>query len=456
MGPAGSGQRVMTMDTQNRGTPSVTTLATIEGAFEALCATADTIPSSWLAPVREKAFKTFLSTGFPGPKDEDWKYTSLVGFAERSATYLQNRPGDEAGDRIGSLLGALPLTAGEIQIVFVNGRVRPDLSNVSEALPGLKLLPYSAADASTGEQILRHQPIDHNAMIALNWAFLSDGLAIHIEDGAKIEPLIHVIFLSDGQPTAAQPRLSVDIGRNSEAVIVQHHAGLGEGLTNAVTSINCAEHARLFFVRLQNESTRCMHVANQIVRIAADGYFDYISIDLGSQMCRNDIEVDLHGKRAHASLHGLFVANGQRHIDNHLRVDHRSADTTSLENYRGILDDAARGVFNGKIIVHSGADGTDAQMSNRNLLLSEQAEIDTKPELEIYTDDVKCAHGSTTGQLDQNAMFYLRARGVPETTARLMLVGAFAREIIDHVRSQAPALADYLIDKLDEQLPLGP
>ena len=147
------------------------------------------------------------------------------------------------------------------------------------------------------------------------------------------------------------------------------------------------------------------------------------------------------------------MANGKRHADNHLRVDHRAPNTTSLENYRGILNDSARGVFNGKIIVHSGADGTDAQMNNRNLLLSGQAEVDTKPELEIYTDDVKCAHGSTTGQLDQHAMFYLRARGVPETTARTMLVKAFAQEIIDHVRSKAPDLADTLGQLLGKQLP---
>jgi len=196
-----------------------------------------------------------------------------------------------------------------------------------------------------------------------------------------------------------------------------------------------------------------MHVANQIVRVAKNAHFENVSVDIGSQLARNDLNIDLHGERAHANLFGLFMSNGNRHTDNHLRVDHLAPYTTSLEHYRGILSDTARGVFNGKIIVHSGADGTDAQMNNRNLLLSERAEIDTKPELEIYTDEVKCAHGSTTGQLDQNAMFYLQARGVPQETARLMLVGAFAREIIAHIRSRIPALADYLDTIMSEQLP---
>jgi len=196
-----------------------------------------------------------------------------------------------------------------------------------------------------------------------------------------------------------------------------------------------------------------MHMANQLVRVAAGGRFDSVSIDFGSQLARNDLQVDLHGEHAQANLYGLFMANGKRHTDSRLRVDHRAPNTTSQENYRGILNDTACGVFNGKIIVHAGADGTDAQMSNRNLLLSEQAEVNTKPELEIYTDDVKCAHGSTTGQLDRDALFYLRARGVPETTARTMLVNAFAQEIIDHVRSKVPDLADSLARLLDTQLP---
>lgn len=443
----------MTRSIQNRNTSSATALTTIEGAFEKLrTRPGETLPA-WLQPAREKAFETFRGVGFPRAKEEDWKYTNLAGFAERSAVYLQNRPTSAGNGSIDILLGDLPRIEDEIRIVYVNGLYRPDLSTAAKSNSGVELTPYSSANLATGERILRHQPIDHNAMIALNTAFLADGLAIRVADDKQADIPIHVVFAADGQPAAAQPRLSIEVGRNAHARVVQHHIATGDSLTNAVTSINCAEHARLFFVKLQNESTQSMHVANQVVRVAADGRFDSVSIDFGSQLARNDLAVDLYGERAHANLYGLFMANGERHVDNHLRVDHLAPHTTSLENYRGILNDTARGVFNGKIIVHAGADGTDAQMSNRNLLLSERAEIDTKPELEIYTDDVKCAHGSTTGQLDRDSMFYLRTRGVPETTARTILVGAFAQEIIDHVRTAVPSLADHLSKQMIEQLP---
>ncbi len=443
----------MEKGTQTRDERSATALTIIEDAFEKLRTHPDERSSEWLEPVREKAFETFRGTGFPRVKDEDWKYTNLTGFAERSARYLQNQPTGDSDGVIEALIDDLPINENEIRIVFINGLYRSDLSTLIESAPGLELIPYSAADISTGKKIFRHQPVDHNALIALNTSFLIDGLAINITDNHKIESPIHVVYAADGQPAAAHPRLSINIGRNADAMVIQHHVSAGECLTNAVTSIDCAEHAQLFFVRFQNESKQSMHVANQIVRVAADGRFDSVNIDFGGQLARNDLEVDLLGERAAANLYGLFMSNEKRHADNHLRVDHHALNTTSIERYRGILDDMSRGVFNGKIIVHPGADGTDAQMNNRNLLLSERAEIDTKPELEIYTDDVKCAHGSTTGQLDMDSMFYLRARGVPETIARTMLVGAFAQEIINHVRPKSPRLADYLGEQMGKQLP---
>lgn len=440
----------MAANTQHHDTQSAAALANVEVAFEKM--RTEPVPQ-WLQPMREKAFETFRQSGFPEKRDEDWKYTSLTGFAERSAKYLQNRPADDNGGVVQAILNDLPQIEIEHRVLFVNGFYRPDLSTTTDPGSGIELTPYSTVDKAMGEKIIANQPIDDNAMVALNTAFLSDGLAISVADDTSLDTPIHIVFAADGQPAAAQPRLSIDIGRNASALIIQHHVSAGECLTNAVTAINCAERAQLLFVRLQNESAESMHVANQVVRVAADARFDSVNVDLGSQLARNDLEVDLHGERAHASLFGLFMGNNRRHLDNHLRVDHRAPNTTSVENYRGILNDTARGVFNGKIIVHSGADGTDAQMSNRNLLLSERAEVDTKPELEIYTDDVKCAHGSTTGQLDTAAVFYLRARGIPEAAARIMLVGAFAQEIIDHIRSREPQMAEYLSRLISQQIP---
>jgi len=436
---------------QTRDARSAMALTTIEGAFDRL--RQDESSPAWLNPLRETAFDVVRRKGFPRTRDEDWKYTNLVGFAERSADYLQNRPTGDTVDAIDSLLEDLPSIENACRIVFVNGLYRADLSSGAEPDSGIELTPFSRADSSAGEKLFQGQPVDCNTLIALNTSFLTDGLSIEVADGQKPAMPIHVVFASDGQPVATQPRLSISIGRGSEALVVQHHVSTGECLTNAVTGIDCAEQGRLFFIRLQDESAQSMHVSNQIVRIAADGRFDSVSIDFGSLLARNDLEVDMHGEQARINLHGLFMSNGNRHVDNHLRIDHRMPHTTSLENYRGILNDAARGVFNGKIIVHPGADGTDARMNNRNLLLSEQAEVDTKPELEIYTDDVKCAHGSTTGQLNPDSMFYLRARGIPETVARTMLIDAFAREIINRVRSKIPALADYLCDRVSSQLP---
>lgn len=446
----------MANDTHASDDRSVATLASVESAFGKSDAGADTSAPRWLQPLREKAFQTFCQTGFPGTRDEDWKYTNLSAFSERSAKYLQQPAVQKSAAGIHSIIDTLPEIENEIRVVFHNGLYRSDLSSTTRPDDGIELIPYSTADSSTGGKIFDDQPVDDNPMIALNTAFLADGLAIRITENATIDMPVHVVFASDGEPSASQPRLSIDAGKNTDALVIEHHVSTGESLTNAVTGIDCAEHARLFYIRLQNDSDQSMHVANQVARVAANAHLDSISIDFGSQLARNDLTVDLHGERAHANLYGLFMSNANRHVDNHLRVDHRALNTTSVENYRGILCDTARGVFNGKIIVHSGADGTDARMNNRNLLMHKRAEINTKPELEIYTDDVKCAHGSTTGQLDTNSMFYLRARGIPEKVARAMLVTAFAQQIIDHVRTKTPLLAAYLGNQVSAQLPETP
>ena len=282
---------------------------------------------------------------------------------------------------------------------------------------------------------------------------MSDGLDITIADNQEIQTPVNVLLLTDGAPCAAQVRMSIRIGTNASARIIQQHQGQGESLVNTVTSIDCSEDSRLSFIKLQNESSDAQFIANQFVSLAARARYEHIGLDFGGQLARSDLNVSLQGPEAEADLNGVFVINGDRHVDNHLRVDHAAGHTVSHENFRGILSDStARGVFNGKIIVHSGADGTDANMSNHNLLLGDRAEIDTKPELEIYTDDVKCAHGSTTGRLDMNSLFYLRARGVPESEARRMLVAAFAKETIAKAGRILPGYENYLEGLFSAQL----
>ena len=408
--------------------------------------------SAWPQSFREQGFSSLARTGFPERRDEDWKYTSLDEFIQRSARYLGNGPAKKASAAAVNFLPHLPCVENEIRIVFVNGIYHAALSAGPDSPGKLTIVPFSSADADN----LPHEPnglVDRNSLIAFNSAFLADGLRITVADRVIADRPVHVVFITDGEPSASQARLQIQVGENASARVIQHHIGAGEGLTNVVTEIDCAQHAQLSFLKLQNESKAAFHVCNLFARLADHADLNFIGLDFGSQLARTDLDIEIAGQHANVGLHGLFMANDQRHVDNHLSIHHKQKNTRSVENFRGIMNDAARGVFNGKIIVHSGADGADAQMSNHNLLLGDKAEIDTKPELEIYTDDVKCAHGSTTGRLDMNALFYLRARGIPARTAKSMLIAAFAEEITQQVRNVFPALEEHLHNIITEQLP---
>ena len=246
----------------------------------------------------------------------------------------------------------------------------------------------------------------------------------------------------------------IDAGSDSSARVYEHHVSGGPGWTNAVTEIHCADSARLTYVKLQEEDAAADHIASQTVKLERDSRFRAMHVDLGAGLARNDLTVRFAGRAAEAELFGLFLTDGQRHVDNHTRIDHIVGHTVSREHYRGILNDRSRGVFNGKIIVHDGADGTDAQLNNRNLLLAKTAEIDTKPELEIYTDDVKCAHGATTGQLDDNALYLpASAAGIPRARPEHMLVLAFAREIFEQFDPNDATLLDHIDRTLERRLP---
>jgi Fe-S cluster assembly protein SufD len=389
------------------------------------------VPDDWLRPARDTAFAQFAASGFPSKRHEDWKYTDIAPVADRSLAYLTGKLAAPA-----KIAGDLPADVGDSwRVLFVNGRLAADQELPD--VPGLALV--ALADA---EDASRHRIIDRIGSLnsdpaadlaALNAAFLSGGLLIDVAPGARIEKPLEVLMHVDGQPVAAQPRLRDTVGSKSQFTLVEHYTGAGDGLTNAVTDVHCADGAHLTYVKLQTESTDSHHVALQRVVLEGNSHAEIVQLDLGGRLARNDLQVELAAPGAQLGIHGLFLADGQSHVDNHTRLGHRAPHTYSRERYRGIAAERGQGVFNGKIIVHEGADGTDAGLSNRNLLLSKQAEIDTKPELEIYADDVKCAHGATTGQLDANALFYLRSRGLDAATARSVLVNAFAREILEQI-----------------------
>jgi Fe-S cluster assembly protein SufD len=398
----------------------------------------------------------FSRTGFPTTRNEDWKYTSLNDFETRSATYLNAKQLPPDINSVEKILGELAVDQDSFTVVFSNGLFCDELSNLPEKDAGVTIdtlgqLGHRSKDLVRG-QLGKFAQIECSQLAALNTAFFTDGAVIRLPASSDISTQIHVIFISDEQNISVQPRILISLGEHSRASIIEYHVGQGASCTNAVTEIHCADGAHLRYIKIQQEDSRAYHLAAQYVRLDRDSRLDAVHVDLGARLARNDLTVRLSGSGASTGLDGLFVVDGERHVDNHTRLDHLEPRTTSVENYRGIITDRGRGVFNGKIIVHAGADQSDAQLSNRNLVLSTEAEIDTKPELEIYTDDVKCAHGTTTGQLDANAMFYLRARGVPEDLAKQMLVTAFANEIINRIDSTSPVLSDDIRNRVTRHL----
>ena len=430
-------------------------VAAIEEAFRSNPG-AGALPG-WLDGPRDDALAAFVRVGFPPPRAEEWKYTNLAEIIGSSAARLNRAPAAADPAVISELLHRIPRRTGDPTIVIANGRFEPELSNLPDTSQGIRVSTLSQASAADRDRYAAWLNADSrdgaSPFASLNAAFLQDGVIVDVRSDAQVADTLHIVFASDSAAAHTQTRVLISAGERSSAGVVEHHVSEGDAWTNTTTTIDCAESARLTYVKLQDESEATDHIAAQEVRLAANSVFRAAHFDLGARLARNDLRVRLLGPGANAQMFGLFLADGRRHVDNQTRIDHEAGDATSFEHYRGIMNDHGRGVFNGKIIVHDGADGTDAQLNNRNLLLSRTAEIDTKPELEIYTDDVKCAHGATTGQLDDIALFYLRARGIPARVAKHMLVIAFAREILEQFDPAASELADYVNATLERRLP---
>jgi Fe-S cluster assembly protein SufD len=355
---------------------------------------------AWLEELRRAAFARFEELGFPTPHDEDWRYTGLQPITGTNWTRVRREPElmspPPAGARVRRLSGA------------------PDAQ--------FYLAKIARFDAS--------------AFAALNTGLLDDALVLEIEKGAVLAEPIQLAFRSDGAsgPEAQYPRVLILAGERSQASVVQTYAGQGRYFTNAVTEIALAEGALLEHYVLQQESPAACHVHTLAVRQARASHFTSHNLAFGGALARTDLSVLLDAEGAECTLNGLFVGRGEQHLDNHTTVDHAKPRCVSRQLYKGILDDAARGVFHGKVIVRQDAQKTDAVQTNRNLLLSRRALVNSTPALEILADDVKCKHGSTTGQLDAAALFYLRSRGIDEGAARALLTRAFASEVAERIR----------------------
>ncbi|HEX4969955.1 MAG TPA: Fe-S cluster assembly protein SufD [Steroidobacteraceae bacterium] len=407
--------------------------------------------SDALVELRRAALERFVAAGFPTQRQEDWKYTNLRRLEAR--TFV---PATSTAAALDALEQHWIANAG-IRIVLVNGHWMPALSSVGAQLPGMTLLTLQqwsehdpAAVAAFIAQTSHAQP---GALEDLNLAFFEDGVVLDLAAGAAPDEPIYIVH--QWSDAAAQlmscPRVIVRAAANSRCTVIEHFIGgtAGECFTNAVSEIEIAAGAKVEHYRIQQESTRAFHIGHVNVRVQQDGRYASHDIALGASLARLNLGTVLQGPGAHVDLRGLLAPLANQHLDSHTTIDHAAPYTSSDENYRGIAGERGRGVFNGKVIVRPGAQKTDARQSSRNLLLAAGAEIDTKPELEIYADDVKCSHGATTGQLDASALFYLRSRGLDETAARALLIRAFAESVVSSVGPAA--VRSHLEKLLDER-----
>jgi Fe-S cluster assembly protein SufD len=418
---------------------------------------APTLPGGalpWLKQTREQAIERFTALGFPSPRDENWKYTRVAPIEKRAFEPVREAARVSAGD-----VERFRLSDTDChRLVFVDGRFVSALSDTRD-LPDGVVIEDLAGTIQNAPELLQHMlgdgDTDGQGFSALNAAFMNDGAVIRLGKDAVVVHPVHLIFLSSGSQTdvVSHPRVIVSAERGSRAAIVESYVSLDDGayFNNVRTDVSVATSACIEHYKLQRESRKAFHVADLRVHQAADSSFESHSISFGGALVRNDIHVDLDAEGASCTLNGLFMVDGRQHVDYHTRVDHRKPHCVSKEFYKGILSGRSRGVFNGAVYVHPGADGTDAQQTNNNLLLSENAEIDTKPQLEIYADDVKCAHGATVGQLDEESLFYLRSRGIDEAAARALLVYGFARDVVDRI--DVGAIRNRLADSLLRWLP---
>jgi Fe-S cluster assembly protein SufD len=395
---------------------------------------------SWVARVREGAFERFEELGFPTTGDEDWKYTNVATLAR--GAFLPSSEGVSKSLDAGAVEQFVYEEARQSCLVFVNGAFRPDLSSL-EAIPKGVVSDLASALAGECGEIVRENlgrlsAQGDDAFAALNTAFLRGGAFIHLPVGVSVDAPVQLLFLSAPSDvgSASFPRVLVVAERDSRLDIIESYAATDESryFTNAVVEIFVGEGARITHCKVQDESERAFHVAATRAEVGRSGAYEATTVTLGAQLSRHGIEVLLDNEGAECRVDGLYIVGTGQHADTHSLIDHRKPHCTSRQNYKGILDGKSRAVFNGRVFVHVGAYQTDAEQSNKNLLLSTDARIDTKPQLEIYNDDVKCAHGATVGQLDEEELFYLRSRGLHTDLARNLLTYGFAEEIVEKIK----------------------
>ncbi len=405
---------------------------------------------SWFARLRQSAIESFARLGFPATGNEEWKYTSVQPIASVPFGHANGEGKTVTRD----IFAAAFVDESCARLAFVNGSYSEGLSSLNGLPAGVRVASLRAALGSNETALETHlgraARYREQPFVALNTALMEDGAVVLVPEGCRLAAPLYLVFVSTGEarPVQSQPRNLVVLGAGSEAKIVESYIGLGTGnyFTNAVTELFAAENAIVEHYRIQREAARGFHVGTLEARLGHHCSFTAHAVTLGGSLVRNDLHVVLDGGDSQCALTGLYLADDACHVDNHTEIEHAKPRTTSFELYKGILSGSGRGVFNGKIIVHKDAQKTDARQTNKNLLLSENAVANSKPQLEIFADDVKCSHGSTIGQLDGDALFYLRSRGLGADDARSLLSYAFASDVV--TRMKIPALRERLDDYL--------
>ncbi len=411
----------------------------------------------WFRDYREAGMERFVDRGFPSRREEEWRFSDFralgrTDFLPSAAASVPFRAED---------FSLLPFSElGCSRLVLVNGVLRPDLCRLDEA-EGVTVTTLQAALRNSPDVVEahlgRHAEMEKNPFVALNSALNREGFFVRVDPGTAVDSPLYMLHVTtdSSRPVRTHLRNLVVVGASSELTLVEGYLGAGDNVafTNPVTEVVVGANSTVRHYRLQNESRNGYHVSCNEVYQSRDSHYRTLSIDLGNQLTRNDFRCVLDGEGGLAGIDGLYLLKHRQHLDNYTTLEHVKPNCDSRELFKGVLDERAQGIFRGRIIVHEDAQKTDSKQTNNNLLLSDDSLVNTKPQLEIYADDVKCTHGATIGQLDPEAMFYLRSRGIPKAAARGILIYGFAGEVIARVK--VDSLRDQLVEYLTRWLPEG-
>ncbi len=403
--------------------------------------------------VRQQALERFDKLGFPTIRHEEWKYSNVKNLVNQAFDF--NAVTDFSAKDLEEM--PIPNLEGNI-LYFINGIYNTELSTIVSPTSELQILTFAEAAKTQPELVEqyfnKYSDYQDNAFTALNTAFAQNGVFVHVPDNKVVTQPIILRFISDARTlnVASQPRNLIVVGKRSEVQIAEAYRSFGENasFTNAVTEFVVAEEANVHYYKVQNESDKSYHIGTTSVLQAGKSVFTANTVTANGGFVRNNLNIKIDGEYAEANMFGLYIPNGKQHIDNHTAVDHAKPNSNSNELYKGILKGKSTGVFNGKIFVRQDAQKTNAFQSCKNVLLSEDASMNTKPQLEIWADDVKCSHGTTTGQLNDDALFYMQARGISKDSARALLTLAFAQDVID--KFEIVAIKEYLQALIEEKI----